>query len=102
MILRIKLIVKRVWGIFLIIFLDTKKTLKKWGSPVRYPLYQPNSLSPLPFSCMLVVRQGEGKDQKVLIRSSLILRSEEGHSVTFRWNGAWFEIRSKGLKMVSE
>ena len=82
--------------------LGTKKILKKWGSPVRYPLYLPVSLYHQPFSYMLVIRQEEDKAQRVLIRSSVVLKSEEGHLITFRWNGAWFEIQSKGLKMELE
>ena len=58
-------------------------------------------ISTTAFPCALI-HQGEPIGLLVSIKSSMKLRSKEGHSITFRREGVFLVILSEGLEMGSE
>lgn len=100
--LKIKLIAKQISEKALVLCSDAKAILKKWGDhlisdlPQQMILYRPR------LEHVLLIHQEEAIDLLVSIKSSIILSSEEGHAVTFRREGAFLVIQSKGLKMESK
>ena len=100
--LKTKMQAKQIFEKALSLILGAKEILwKKVGllfSSQNLPicLYRP------PLTYVLLIHQEEAIDLLVSIKSSIILKSEEGHSVTFRREGACLVIQSKGLKMESK
>ena len=102
MTLKIKLLTKQILGKVLSVYFGAKGILLKAGSHLLSSQNLPILLYRPPLEDVLLIHQGEPIDLLVSIKSSIILRSEEGHSVTFRRVGACLVIQSEGLEMESE
>ena len=100
--LKIKLIAKQIQGKVLSLFFDAKESVQKILNHLWTSQPQPILLFRPPLAHVLLIHQGEPIDLLVSIRSSIVLRSEEGHSITFRRVGACLVIQSEGLKMESK
>ncbi len=102
MFLKIKLIAKPVLEKVLTIWFGAKESLQKVGGRLLISPIQPVLLFQPLLSHVLLIHQGEPIDLLVSIKSSIKLRSKEGHSVTFQRKGAFLVTLSEGLEMVSE
>ena len=97
--LKIKLIAKQILGKISLLCSGAKGILQKSGDRLFSSQYLPILLYRPPHEYVLLIHQGEPIDLLVSMKSLIILKSEEGHSVTFRRVGACLVIQSKGLKM---
>jgi len=102
MFLKIKLIAKQILGKVLLLPSGAREILQKWGDRLSLSQTQPMILYRPRLEHVLLIHHGEPINLLVSIKSSIILKSKGGHSVTFRREGACLVIQSKGLKMESK
>ncbi len=102
MLLKIKWIAKQIQEKALWVYSATMKNLYTLGDHLLSSRHQPMILYRPQPSYVLLIHHGEPIDLLESIKSSIILKSKEGHVVTFRREGACLVIQSEGLEMESK
>lgn len=102
MYLKKKLKTKQVWETILLLFSDAKESLWNPGGRLFSSQNQPMLLYQPRLSGVLLIHQGELIDLLISLKSSIILKSKEGCSITFQREGAFVVIQSEGLMMESK
>jgi hypothetical protein len=99
---KIKSIAIQIQEKVLALFFGAKVRERTQLDHLLYDQRQPTLLYRPPLTSVLLIHQGEPIDLLVSIKSSIQLKSKEGHEVIFRREGAFLVIQSKGLELESK